>query len=286
MLAAAEVNLSVEADGASTLDGAGRESRGRMLAQSCELRQFRDLWCGECEPENIKADVELVIEMFDDAQWLAGATRMFPTSRFVSHAAPGYQPNSGLWREFDVAVRGQVARLPRSDSVIVSHLGAGAESKRWPMKQFLQLQEQLATEARTSALMRRSDGGALGVQPIFGEVELERFTQADRADCACMCRLAGTSSVYATVASLPQLADIIRTASVFIGCDTGPTHLAAQLGVPTVALYGAGQTDNWLPRGPQVRVVRPKQGGVGDITVGEVVGAVLSQRELAQSSRP
>jgi len=280
-LAADEVNSSVAADGAGAADGGGWKSGGRMRAESCELRQFRGLWCGECEPANANADVDLVIAIFDDAKWLTSAKVMFPGARIVSHGAAGYQPDSPLWREFDVAVRGQVARLHRFDSAIVMHLGAGAESKRWPMQRFLQLQELLAAEACTNVLLQRSDGSALSVQPIFGEVELERFTQTDRDAFARMCRLPSISQSQGPITRLPQLANTIRLASVFIGCDTGPTHLAAQLGVPIVALYSAEQTDNWLPRGPRVDVVQPECGAVENITAREVLDAVLAQRRIA-----
>ena len=45
----------------------------------------------------------------------------------------------------------------------------------------------------------------------------------------------------------PELAALIRGASVYVGPDTSVTHLAAATGVPTVALYGPTDPRLWGP---------------------------------------
>lgn len=47
--------------------------------------------------------------------------------------------------------------------------------------------------------------------------------------------------------SLAQLAQVIKGAKLFIGCDTGTTHLAAATGVATVALFGPSDPVKWTP---------------------------------------
>jgi ADP-heptose:LPS heptosyltransferase len=56
--------------------------------------------------------------------------------------------------------------------------------------------------------------------------------------------------------SLKVLAEIIRSAIVFISPDTGPLHIAAMAGIPTVALFGP--TAPWRngPFGPGHEVIR------------------------------
>jgi heptosyltransferase I len=49
--------------------------------------------------------------------------------------------------------------------------------------------------------------------------------------------------------SLWELAAILRLAQLFIGSDTGPLHLAAALGTPCVALFGASQAAACGPYG-------------------------------------
>lgn len=54
---------------------------------------------------------------------------------------------------------------------------------------------------------------------------------------------------------LRQLASWTGSAAVYIGNDSGITHLAAATGVPTVALFGATDARVWAPRGENVTVV-------------------------------
>ena len=56
--------------------------------------------------------------------------------------------------------------------------------------------------------------------------------------------------------SVTMLAAILMQAHAFIGHDSGVTHLAAVLGVPTVAMFGPTDEQRWAPRGPHVTVVR------------------------------
>ncbi|HEX4124552.1 MAG TPA: glycosyltransferase family 9 protein, partial [Tepidisphaeraceae bacterium] len=52
-----------------------------------------------------------------------------------------------------------------------------------------------------------------------------------------------------------ELGEVIRSAGVFIGNDSGPGHVAGILGVPTVSIFGPGNTTGWRPLGPRVTVV-------------------------------
>lgn len=54
---------------------------------------------------------------------------------------------------------------------------------------------------------------------------------------------------------LVSMAGILAHADRFIGHDSGLTHLAASLQVPTVALFGPTDPDRWAPHGSHVRVV-------------------------------
>jgi heptosyltransferase-3 len=47
--------------------------------------------------------------------------------------------------------------------------------------------------------------------------------------------------------SLAQLANIIAQAKLFIGPDTGITHLAAATGIPVIAIYGPTNPVKWAP---------------------------------------
>lgn len=58
--------------------------------------------------------------------------------------------------------------------------------------------------------------------------------------------------------SVRLLAGVLSHVDVFLGHDSGVTHLAALLGTPTVALFGPTEPIRWAPRGPAVTVIREK----------------------------
>src|SRR5581483_3817598 len=55
---------------------------------------------------------------------------------------------------------------------------------------------------------------------------------------------------------LRDLPEILASAKAFVGNDSGVTHLASLLGVPTVALFGPTHPATWSPIGPAVKIVR------------------------------
>ncbi len=54
---------------------------------------------------------------------------------------------------------------------------------------------------------------------------------------------------------LGTIAALLANADLFVGHDSGVTHLAAAIGVPVVALFGPTNPAQWAPRGRQVTVV-------------------------------
>lgn len=58
--------------------------------------------------------------------------------------------------------------------------------------------------------------------------------------------------------NLLELAEWIAGADVFVGNDSGITHLAAATGTPVVALFGPTDSTVWGPRGARVSVVRAR----------------------------
>lgn len=55
---------------------------------------------------------------------------------------------------------------------------------------------------------------------------------------------------------LTILASVLAETSLFVGNDSGVTHLAASVGAPTVALFGPTDPARWRPIGPHVRVLQ------------------------------
>lgn len=55
--------------------------------------------------------------------------------------------------------------------------------------------------------------------------------------------------------NLTDMVDILSEGNVFIGHDSGLSHLAAALGVPTIALFGPTDPQRWQPVGCCVEVI-------------------------------
>ena len=120
---------------------------------------------------------------------------------------------------------------------IVVHPGSGGREKCWPIERF----ESLIATLRASGTR---------VTPVLGEVEMDRWPRetSERWNS----RLGAVM-----IDSLDTLAGLLTSARLFIGNDSGPTHLAAQLGVPTITFFGPTLPNVWQPIGPRVRVVAP-----------------------------
>lgn len=54
---------------------------------------------------------------------------------------------------------------------------------------------------------------------------------------------------------LVTIAGLLASADMFWGHDSGPTHLAAALGTPTLAVFGPTSPARWAPRGACVTVI-------------------------------
>jgi len=68
--------------------------------------------------------------------------------------------------------------------------------------------------------------------------------------------------------SLTDVAEEVRRCRVFIGNDSGITHLAAYWGTPTIALFGPTDPGIWGPRGRRVKLL--KRNSLADITIDDV----------------
>jgi ADP-heptose:LPS heptosyltransferase len=58
------------------------------------------------------------------------------------------------------------------------------------------------------------------------------------------------------IEDLYSLARWLARARLYVGNDSGITHLAAAAGAPVLALFGPSDPEIWAPRGPNVRVAR------------------------------
>ena len=75
------------------------------------------------------------------------------------------------------------------------------------------------------------------------------------------------------------LTSLLGTASLYIGLDSGLSHLAAMCGTPTIALFKSTSMSQWRPIGPRVSVLKAEKGDAS--LVGRVVreaGALIGRK--------
>lgn len=124
--------------------------------------------------------------------------------------------------------RSHIPRIPctprpgRRDPYVVIHPFSGSQKKNWPLQQF----EKLAGRLASSYAVEWTAG------PEETLPGCRRFED------------------------LYELACWIAGARLYIGNDSGISHLAAATGIPTIVLFGPTDPAVWAPRGPNVRVVR------------------------------
>jgi ADP-heptose:LPS heptosyltransferase len=87
------------------------------------------------------------------------------------------------------------------------------------------------------------------VRVVLGEVELERWGDTETLRWPALAKVLRLGSYLELLAELGG-------AGVFVGNDSGPAHLAAMIGVPTLCLFGPTSERLWRPMGPKVRTLR------------------------------
>jgi len=79
---------------------------------------------------------------------------------------------------------------------------------------------------------------------------------ADHMAVADVVRLARERIVVLRDLSLRLLAGVLASADLFVGHDSGVSHLSASMGMETIALFGPTMAERWSPLGIHVTVVR------------------------------
>ena len=80
---------------------------------------------------------------------------------------------------------------------------------------------------------------------------------------------------YAKDLPLPRLAAVLER-SIFIGHDSGISHLAAAAGANCILLFGPTDPDVWAPINDNVQILRAPNGRVSDLRLEQVEAAFAS----------
>lgn len=151
-------------------------------------------------------------------------------------ADPAYEFPLPIDAKFEAWARTELQQR-RLDKFLMLTPGAGWGAKCWPAERFGAVARQLAKE-----------GLATIVNYGPGEKELADAVVA-----------ASGGTAQALTCSISELIAITRQSRLFIGGDTGPTHLAAALGVPVVGIYGPTDPARNGPMGARTIVLRSER---------------------------
>lgn len=173
------------------------------------------------------------------AQEILGVERKVHTAEHVASAmfylgAPmGEIPRARLFAERSTPT-----------GVCVLHPAASAPEKTWPAGNFRAVAARLKQE---------------GLEPVFIAGGGESLAAFNEYRC-----LAG--------APLSEVKSLLAGASLFIGNDSGPAHIAAAFGVRSIVLFGPSDHEIWAPWKTDSVVL--KSPDIHSITVEQVTGAL------------
>jgi heptosyltransferase-3 len=128
----------------------------------------------------------------------------------------------------------------------VIHPVAAVQDKTWPAAGFLQVAEHLRHQHQ--------------LEPVF--------IAAKDQDLSAF---AGWEMVSG--APLEEIKTLISGATLFVGNDSGPAHIAAAFGVPPVVIFGPSDPAIWGPWGTRGEVVKA-EGPIDRVDVAQVTAAV------------
>ena len=142
------------------------------------------------------------------------------------------QPDAQVLIAEQLAARG----IPPGKPYAVLHPGAKYFTKRWTVDKFITLARELRDKH--------------GIEPVFnlGRGESEIAAEV-RRQCA-------RDFVLLDSLDLRQLIALIAGCRIFIGNDSGPTHIATALARPVVAIFGSSSSVHWRPWQTRNRVVQ------------------------------
>jgi heptosyltransferase-2 len=134
---------------------------------------------------------------------------------------------------------------------VVLHPGSGSEKKNWPEEKWADLLQHLVSSTDFHLLL------------VGGEAEGERLQRLAAALPPARTRVAQSLP-------LAELACLLQECEVFVGHDSGISHLAAAVGLPGIVLWGNSVEAVWRPPHEEITVLK-NPGGIQMITVEEVL---------------
>jgi heptosyltransferase-2 len=151
--------------------------------------------------------------------------------------------------------------------ILAIHPGSGSTEKNWPLENWIEL----LSKSGHFPLTENKDpqpGNFSSLVVISGEADQAEMEALEGA-------LKNRGVRFARNLPLTHLAAVLEH-SIFIGHDSGISHLAAAAGANCVLLFGPTDPNVWAPRNKNVRVLRAPGGRLSNLEIAPVAAAVVS----------
>lgn len=171
------------------------------------------------------------------AQFIQGPHRPIEAER--THATLVYLKPLERLAIFDAdpVPRLPINSQPSTLNTLALHPGSGSETKNWPEANWAALLTQLVAHTSCQLLL------------VGGEAEGDRLERLAKP-------LPPERIQIARSLPLNELAKLLARCRAFIGHDSGISHLAAALGLPTLVLWGNTAEEIWRPQGDHVTMLK------------------------------
>lgn len=144
--------------------------------------------------------------------------------------------------------------------VIALHPGSGSPRKNWPVEYWIQLGRWIFAHYSAARLLL-----------VGGEADGPQVSALSEA-------FQGKLVFIARDLELPKLAALLERCAVFLGHDSGISHLAAAVGTRCILLFGPTDPAVWAPANPGVKVIQAPDGDLNSLPVALVSETLKSLR--------
>lgn len=145
---------------------------------------------------------------------------------------------------------------PRKEfPLVILHPGSGSASKNWPSARWRLLAEKFLAEFQH-----------VRVAVAGGEADARELAELRRSELH-------ERMIFLENLPLRELAGNLSLADLYLGHDTGVSHLAAVAGAPSLLLFGPTDPGVWAPPHEHVRVLRAPGGNLDELAVSTVWAA-------------
>lgn len=174
-------------------------------------------------------------------------------------------------REFILKL-GEQLEIDQNDFIVGIHPGAGELSKRWPRERFACLSNKIIKEYGAKIILLGSPF-VRATQEIKEANEMVLAKEVAKSIDGQVINLAGEL----TLSQIGLLSNLYL--DLYIGNDTGPTHVSAISGTPTISIFGQTNPTVWKPYGKMGFVARhelscPSSQSLKELGVSEVFKVV------------